>query len=174
MGCKYCKDELCVNDQSPLCGDLCPVIDVHGLCRYEALEPLGRFVEAQSKNYAQALKEIKAGRKLTHWMWYIFPQYKGLGASEVSRYYAIQSKAEAKAYMEHPLLGRRLRECMTALLDLNTDDAAKVFGAVDAQKLKSCMTLFYFVCGVRLCGEVLNKFFHGDIDAVTVRLLIGE
>lgn len=134
---------------------------------------LGRFLEAQEETYENALAEIKAGHKETHWMWWIFPQYKGLGESELSKYYAIQSKAEAMAYLTHPILGRRLRDCMIALLDLKTDDAIEVFGEIDAQKLKSCMTLFGY-SGSVLCTMALNKFFNGEPDATTVRLLIGE
>ena len=174
MSCKYCKDEICVNDACPLCADYCPVIDVPGVCKYEVLEPLGRFLEAQSRSYEQALKEIKAGHKLTHWMWWIFPQHKGLGESELSKHYAIQSREEARAYWEHPILGERLRECIRALLALKTDDAVGIFGEVDALKLKSCMTLFYYNDGVELCGAVLDKFFPREFDWVTVGLLLKE
>lgn len=174
MACKYCKDEFCVNDACPLCADYCPVIDVPGVCKYEVIEPLGRFVEAQSRSYEQALKEIKAGHKLTHWMWWIFPQYKGLGTSEVSKHYAIQSREEAEEYWNHPVLGARLRECMSALLDLKTNDATEVFGNIDAQKLKSCMTLFYFHGGQDLCGKVLEKFFPRGLDWATTQLLLKE
>lgn len=135
---------------------------------------LERFVEAQSQSYHQALKEIKAGHKLTHWMWWIFPQYKGLGWSEISQHYAIQSKEEARAYWEHPILGERLRECINALLDLDTDDAVEVFGEIDALKLKSCMTLFYFIGDYDLCGDVLDRFFPKQLDYATVRLLLKE
>ena len=135
---------------------------------------LERFIEAQTGSYEVALKEIKAGYKLTHWMWWIFPQYKGIGVSEISEYYAIQSRAEAQAYWEHPILGERLRECARALLDLDTDDAMEVFGEIDAKKLKSCMTLFYFCGGRELCGEVLDKFFPGQLDPVTVAYLFEE
>ena len=134
---------------------------------------LERFLEAQQDTYDTALAEIKAGHKLTHWMWWIFPQYKGLGHSDISQFYAIQSRDEAQAYLVHPILGRRLRDCMIALLDLKTNDAVEVFGVVDAQKLKSCMTLFGY-SGSILCTMVLNKFFDGEPDATTVRLLIGE
>lgn len=137
-------------------------------------EALERFIEAQSRTYDQALKEIKAGRKLTHWMWWIFPQYKGIGVSDISKYYAIQSREEAKAYWEHPILGKRLRECMLALLTLETDDAIEIFGEVDAQKLKSCLTLFYYHGGVELCGEVLDKFFQMELDCATVILFLKE
>ena len=138
------------------------------------MDNLERFTEAQSKTYEQALKEIKAGHKLTHWMWWIFPQNKGLGVSELSKHYAIQSREDAKAYWEHPILGARLRECIKALLALKTNDAAEIFGEIDAQKLKSCMTLFYYHDGVELCGAVLDKFYPREFDWVTVGLLLKE
>ena len=145
-------------------------------CKYckEVIEPLDRFIEAQSQSYEDAIKEIKAGRKLTHWMWWIFPQYKGLGQSEISQHYAIHSLAEAKAYWEHPILGERLRECMGMLLELDTNDAVEIFGEVDAQKLKSSMTLFYFSCGVQQCWRVLDKFFPRELDYTTIELLLKE
>lgn len=174
MACKYCKDEVCVNDACPLCADYCPVIDVLGVCKYEVIEPLERFVEAQSRSYEDALREIKAGHKETHWMWWIFPQYKGLGESELSKHYAIQSKEEALAYSKHPILSKRLYECLWALYDLDTDDAVEVFGEVDAKKLKSCLTLFYFSGFQTLCGLLLDKFFPKELDYKTVRLLLKE
>ena len=140
-------------------------------------EPLNRFIEAQSQSYEDALEEIKAGHKLTHWMWWIFPQYKGLGNSEISQYYAIQSKDEAVAYWKHPILGDRLRECIKALLDLETNDAVEVFGEVDAMKLKSCLTLFYHIGGEKLCGRALDKFFLVDETEFcwkTIGILLGE
>lgn len=141
---------------------------------HDAIEPLERFLEAQMGSYADALNEIKGGHKLTHWMWWIFPQYKGLGVSDISKYYAIQSREEAKAYWEHPVLGERLRECMMELLYLETNDAVEVFGNIDAQKLKSCMTLFYYHGGEVLCGKLLEKFFGGVHDWATARLLLKE
>ena len=174
MECKYCKDEFCVNDSCPMRGDYCPVVDFPGVCKYETFEPLERFVKAQMGSYEVALREIQAGRKLTHWMWWIFPQYKGIGVSETSKYYAIQSRAEAQLYWEHPILGARLRECMRALLDLKTNDAIEVFGEIDAQKLKSCMTLFYLCGGQALCGEVLDKFFPRQLDPITIGHLLKE
>ena len=142
--------------------------------KQDAMEALDRFIEAQSDTYEDALEEIKTGHKETHWMWWIFPQYKGLGNSEISQYYAIQSKDEAVAYWEHPVLGDRLRECIKALLELETNDAEEVFGEIDALKLKSCMTLFYFHGGQALCGEVLARFFYGVVDLATIRLLLEE
>lgn len=174
MSCKYCKEEFCVNDACPVRGDYCPVVDYPNVCRYEAVEPLERFLAAQSETYEIALAEIKEGHKETHWMWWIFPQYKGLGTSDISKHYAIQSREEAKAYWEHPVLGYRLRECIDALLDLETDDVEEIFGLIDAIKLKACMTLFYFHGGQVLCGKVLDEFFLGDLDLATVSLLLEE
>lgn len=135
---------------------------------------LERFIEAQAETYEVALKEIKAGRKLTHWMWWIFPQYKGLGVSDISNYYAIRSMKEAKAYIRHPILGKRLKECLEELLKLETNDAVAVFGAIDALKLKSCLTLFLFAGGKRLCGKVLDKFYGGELDSKTKMLVMVE
>lgn len=174
MKCKYYMDAYCTNDDCPMRGDYCPLIDIRGVCKYEVLEPLERFVEAQIRTYEIAMKEIKAGHKETHWMWWIFPQYQGLGVSSVSKHYEIQSRAEAKAYWEHPLLGARLRECMRALLDLKTNDAVEIFGEVDALKLKSCLTLFYYNGGQNLCGEVLDKFYPREMCWATVKLLLSE
>ena len=154
--------------------DYCPVIDVPNMCKHEEQEPLGRFIEAQNRTYEDAVKELKAGKKVTHWMWWVFPQYRGLGTSELTKYYAIQSREEARAYWEHPVLGERLRECMRLLLELDTDDAVKIFGEIDAQKLKSCMTLFYFHGGKIWCGNILEKFFPRGLDWATATLLLKE
>ena len=145
--------------------------------KQEVMDSLERFLEAQSDTYEDALEEIKAGHKLTHWMWWIFPQYKGLGKSEMSQYYAIQSKDEAEAYWEHPILGDRLRKCIYALLELETYDAVEVFGEVDAMKLKSCLTLFYYIGKEKLCGRALDKFFLADETEFcwkTIGILLGE
>jgi uncharacterized protein (DUF1810 family) len=103
---------------------------------------LNRFLKAQENSYDQALNEIKAGRKRSHWMWYIFPQYKGLGFSDTSKYYSIQDLNEARNFLEHPILGARLKEISNELLLLNESTANRVFGSPDDLKLKSSMTLF--------------------------------
>src|ERR1700712_832791 len=103
---------------------------------------LSRFVEAQSSSYPDALEELRAGEKRSHWMWFVFPQIAGLGTSPMARRYAIVSLDEARAYRAHPLLGARLRECVAALHDLPQMSAEDVFGAVDAVKLRSSLTLF--------------------------------
>jgi uncharacterized protein (DUF1810 family) len=133
---------------------------------------LRRFLDAQATDYAQALAEVKAGRKRSHWMWYIFPQIQGLGFSSTSKHYAIRDLAEATAYLQHPVLGRRLVEICTALVGLASSDANRVFGSPDDLKLKSSMTLFAAVSGADAVFEqVLAKFFGGVRDGKTLQLL---
>lgn len=132
---------------------------------------LERFVKAQEQSYQQALKEIKNGRKQSHWMWYIFPQLKGLGSSPTSVYYAIQNQQEAKAYFAHPVLGQRLKEICEALLELSSCNAGEIFGFPDNRKLKSSMTLFYLASGDEIFKRVLDKFFNGEFDPLTVSKL---
>jgi len=138
-----------------------------------AQEPnLQRFLDAQATDYAQALTEVQAGRKRSHWMWYIFPQIQGLGFSSTSKHYAIRDLAEAAAYLKHPVLGRRLVEISTALLGLASSDASRVFGSPDDLKLKSSMTLFAAVPRADAVFEqVLAKFFGGVRDGQTLQLL---
>ena len=135
---------------------------------------LYRFVKAQSDVYDHALDEIKSGKKQTHWMWFIFPQIKGLGHSVTSNLYSIKDTEEAKVYLDHPLLGQRLRECCIALLELDTDDSAEVFGYIDAIKLCSCMTLFDVVEPESVFDKVLMKFFDGKRDKKTLKLLADQ
>jgi uncharacterized protein (DUF1810 family) len=133
---------------------------------------LERFVDAQRDVYTQALAEIRAGRKRTHWMWFIFPQIAGLGSSPTSQYFAIRDRAEARDYLGHPILGPRLVECAQALLDLGEVSAADVFGYPDDLKLKSSVTLFDAVSDPGSVFErVLDKFFAGTRDGRTVELL---
>lgn len=135
---------------------------------------LERFVKAQEYTYQVALREVRAGCKQSHWMWYIFPQIKGLGRSEMAQYYAIQSAEEARAYLEHPILGKRLQEISAALLDLPTSDARTVFGYTDNMKLRSSMTLFYQVSHHFVFEKVLKKFFGGKLDQRTISILKRE
>ena len=135
---------------------------------------LDRFVAAQEDVYEAALAELKAGRKQSHWMWFVFPQFAGLGRSPTARFYAIQSAAEARAYLAHSLLGPRLRECVEALLGNRRSSVEAIFGPIDAMKLKSSMTLFEAVAAdATLFAAVLGAFFDGARDAATLRLLDG-
>ena len=132
---------------------------------------LDRFIEAQEQHYETALQEIKNGRKEGHWMWFIFPQIKGLGYSNISQYYAIQSRSEAEEYLAHPVLGKRLEEIAEALLDLETNNAVDVLGGIDAQKLQASMTLFWLTGGVNVFADVLMKYFGGKLDWGTMALV---
>lgn len=133
---------------------------------------LTRFVQAQEGAYDQVLSEIRSGRKRSHWMWYIFPQYEGLGFSSTSRRYAIKSLAEAEAYLRHPVLGPRLLECAEAAVRLDGRSASEVFGSPDDMKLRSCATLFACVSPPGSVFErLLDKYFLGQRDGKTLRLL---
>jgi uncharacterized protein (DUF1810 family) len=135
---------------------------------------LDRFVRAQDAHgtYDQALRELRAGRKTSHWMWFVLPQLEGLGRSSTARAYAIAGLEEARAYVDHPVLGPRLRECCRALLDLEGSSASEVLGPVDAMKLRSSMTLFARADpDDATYAEVLAAFFGGESDPVTERLL---
>jgi uncharacterized protein (DUF1810 family) len=133
---------------------------------------LARFVQAQEHSYGQALAEIRSGRKRSHWMWYVFPQVDGLGASPTSRHYAIKSVAEAEAYLRHPVLGPRLLESAEAALGIEGRSAFDVFGSPDDLKLRSCATLFASVSPAgSVFEQVLDRYFGGTPDEVTLRLL---
>ena len=134
---------------------------------------LNRFLIAQENSFEDALSEIKSGRKRSHWMWYIFPQYKGLGFSETSKYYSINSLDEAKRYLNHPILGERLKLITNELLILNENNANKVFGSPDDLKLKSSMTLFAAVetSDENIFNAVLDKFYNGQTDRKTINLI---
>ena len=133
---------------------------------------LERFVRAQQRTYAGALAEIRSGRKRSHWMWYVFPQIAGLGFSETSRRYAIRSTAEARAYLEHPLLGPRLVECFEAASSVEGRAAHEIFGSPDDRKLRSCATLFAQVSPPGSVFErLLEKYFVGKPDVWTVEWL---
>jgi uncharacterized protein (DUF1810 family) len=133
---------------------------------------LRRFIQAQEDVYEQALSEIRAGRKRSHWMWYIFPQYAGLGFSSTSQHYAIRSLDEAKAYLAHPILGSRLIECAEVMLAVEGRSAHDVFGSPDDLKLKSCATLFAEVSPPGSVFElVLKVHYQGERDEKTLGLL---
>jgi uncharacterized protein (DUF1810 family) len=135
------------------------------------MEDLERFVNAQQQNYASALAEIKNGKKRSHWMWYVFPQVKGLGHSDTAKFYAINSMQEAEDYLAHPILGKRLIEICNALLNLESNDAHEIFGNPDDLKLKSSMTLFSYVPKAHPAfRQVLNKFFEGSMDDRTLAI----
>lgn len=132
---------------------------------------LSRFLKAQEQDYEQALREIRSGRKRSHWMWYIFPQIQGLGFSPTAQYYAIRDLQEARDYLAHPVLGTRLKEISLALLDLNGLSASEIFGYPDDLKLRSSMTLFRMAdLNEPVFLEVLEKYYDGKPDARTVEL----
>lgn len=132
---------------------------------------LSRFLKAQEQDYEQALREIRSGRKRSHWMWYIFPQIQGLGFSPTAQYYAIRDLQEARDYLAHPVLGDRLKEISSALLDLNGLSASEIFGYPDDLKLRSSMTLFHMAdLNEPVFLEVLEKYYDGKPDARTVEL----
>lgn len=136
---------------------------------------LNRFVTAQSSIYDSALAEIRAKRKRTHWMWYIFPQLRGLGRSEAAVYYAIGSIDEAKAYLAHPVLGTRLIECTLAMCDGPENDVQQILGKIDAAKFQSCMTLFGVATSEKTCfANALERFFGGVRDEATMLNLSND
>jgi len=129
---------------------------------------LQRFVDAQSQTYDQALAELRAGQKRTHWMWFVFPQIEGLGRSGMAQRFAISGLEEARAYLAHPVLGRRLVESARALTALDAHDPAAVLGSVDAMKLQSSMTLFALADPDEpVFREVLDHYFAGELDEAT-------
>jgi len=135
-------------------------------------QSLQRFEKAHQQNFQIALSEIKKGKKTSHWMWYIFPQIKGLGNSETSRYYAIENLDEARAFLEHPVLGNNLISITSELLTLQTNNATSVFGKPDDMKLHSSMTLFSLFPGTNpIFQKVLDKYFNGKQDLKTINLL---
>ncbi|HEY3519383.1 MAG TPA: DUF1810 domain-containing protein [Gammaproteobacteria bacterium] len=133
---------------------------------------LARFVAAQRGSYEHALAEIASGRKRSHWMWYVFPQFAGLGVSATSRKYAIASLAEAEAYLRHDLLGPRLVACADAALAVEGRSAREIFGSPDDLKLRSSATLFAHVSPEgSVFHRLLEKYFGGEPDEATLRLV---
>ena len=133
---------------------------------------LARFVQAQEGSYEQAISEIRSGRKRSHWMWYVFPQFDGLGFSPTSKLYAIKSVAEAEAYLADPVLGRRLLESVTAALSVESRSAAEVFGSPDDMKLRSSATLFARISPPgSVFEQLLVRYFGGEPDDKTLRLI---
>ncbi len=132
---------------------------------------LNRFIEAQNRDYDIALAEIRAGKKASHWMWYIFPQLKGLGRSSTSEYYGLSGIKEAQAYLSDPILKARLIEITDAVIAHKDKSAEEIFGGIDAKKLRSCMTLFSIAApDIPVFEAVLEQFFHGVPDRNTLRL----
>lgn len=133
---------------------------------------LQRFVVAQGEVYETVISELRDGHKRSHWMWFVFPQLDGLGFSSTAKFYAIQSLEEAKAYLQHNVLGQNLLECTHTVLAVEGRSVHDIFGCPDDLKLKSCMTLFEFVDGPEsVFGKVLDKFYAGERDEKTLQLL---
>ena len=133
---------------------------------------LERFVVAQEAAFEGALRELRQGRKTGHWIWFIFPQLAGLGRSEMSRRYGIESVGEARAYLDHPVLGPRLRECVSTVLATSANTAEQIFGSLDAKKVRSSMTLFGRATpGDPLFTEMLERWYGGVADPATEALL---
>ncbi len=133
---------------------------------------LQRFVRAQNGVYDTALKEIRNGDKRSHWMWFIFPQLRGLGKSEMATFYGIADLNEAKDYLAHPVLGARLIECCEAVLSNKDKTTYEIFGGIDAKKLRSSMTLFLAASdGDLVFKEVLDRFYGGKKDGATLKIL---
>ena len=136
------------------------------------INSLDRFLQAHDLNYATALKEIQKGKKRTHWMWYIFPQLRGLGRSQMAYAYGINGLEEAKAYLEHPVLSARLIEITEALLEHKDQDIEDILGDIDAMKLRSSMTLFAFISEKNsVFFQVLECFYDGKMDEYTLKLI---
>jgi uncharacterized protein (DUF1810 family) len=132
-----------------------------------------RFVTAQQANYRDAIAELRGGRKRSHWMWYVFPQVAGLGSSAMAKRYAIKSRAEAEAYLAHPLLGPRLAECAEALLQVEGRTAEEIMGYPDWLKLQSSMTLFAALSPPDSpCAKVLERYYDGSTDPHTIEFLV--
>jgi Uncharacterized conserved protein len=132
---------------------------------------LDRFVRAQSTEYDRAVSELRSGKKYTHWMWFVFPQIEGLGHSLLSYRYAIKNEAEARAYLNHPILGARLRECAEIVVATSGRTAHEIFGSPDDMKLRSCATLFARVSEDPIFQKLLDKYFDGKADERTLLLV---
>ena len=139
-----------------------------------ALDPhhLQRFVDAQEPVFPEVLDELRQGRKYGHWIWFIFPQIKGLGRSSTSEFFGISSLAEARAYLQHPVLGPRLIKCTELVNAVESSEAESIFGDIDAMKFRSSMTLFaYADPGNQIISEALEKYFAGQFDSLTIAYL---
>ncbi len=135
---------------------------------------LNRFIKAQDESYDEIIRELKNGGKVTHWMWYVFPQIAGLGQSATAKFYAIQDPSEAQAYLDHPILGKRLLECTKIVISLRGKSALAIFGDVDVMKFRSSMTLFMSVAGSEsVFQKAIIKYFEGEPDRATLDILSG-
>ena len=135
---------------------------------------LVRFIEAQDPVYARVCSELRQGRKVSHWMWFVFPQIEGLGRSGMARKFAISSLEEARAYLDHPVLGPRLRECTRLVCQISETTIQEIFGSPDDMKFRSCMTLFSRADGDDgIFQEALNKFFSEEPDELTLERIRG-
>lgn len=132
---------------------------------------LDRFIDAQKEDYDMAFREIRSGKKRNHYMWYIFPQIKGLGRSSTAKYYAIEDLDEAREYMENEYLGNNLINISSELLKLKTNNPVQIFGEIDSKKLRSSMTLFELVSDNDIFSLVLEKYFNGERDKKTLDLV---
>ncbi len=136
---------------------------------------LARFVDAQGPVHERVIRELRAGRKASHWMWYVFPQLRGLGWSPTARHYGIASIAEAQAYLAHPILGPRLELCVRLVLDCRGRTAEQIFGFPDVLKFLSCLTLFEAAApSSQLFTEALGRYYGGERDLLTLDLLAGS
>jgi len=135
---------------------------------------LQRFVEAQGSDYETAMSEIKKGQKRSHWIWYVFPQFKEFAHSRIAEYYGIEDKGEAEAYLQHPILGQRIREISEALLLHKGKDVKDIFGELDAGKVRSCMTMFDYLSPNDVFGQVLDAFYGGKRGGRTLKVLNGK
>lgn len=136
---------------------------------------LVRFLEAQNQLYLKALAEVQNGKKETHWMWFVFPQIKGLGISEKANFYGLANIAEATDYLAHPVLGKHLIEISSALLSLEDKTASEIFGAPDDLKLRSSMTLFAMITDTNpIFGQIIQKYFNGVPDIKTQTIVAQE
>ena len=135
---------------------------------------LQRFIDAQEPVYGQVLSELRAGKKRSHWMWFVFPQIQGLGKSDTAWFYAIASQEEARQYIDHPLLGNRLVECARLVTQIEGKTATDILGTPDDVKLRSSMTLFATVSDADVFQDVLDKYFGGMPDAATVSILAED
>ena len=139
---------------------------------------INRFIEAQESpyfiGYKRALKEVKNGRKINHWIWYIFPQLRCLGRSSRAHYYGIADRYEAKRYLEHPILGARIREITAALLEHKDKTALSIFGDIDAVKVRACMTMFDLLSPNDIFSDVLDSFYNGERCEITLKVMQQE